>query len=370
MSQLTDFGSLAAIQKRVYLDQVAVQGRHQSFWNNNGFISANESNTGLPITRVTKLTETDRGTSAVMPLVPDLDINKAIVGDNELTNNEATLGADSQTIRIDKMRYGLKSKGEMAEQATVIRFRAQAQEKLAFALADVKDELTFLTASGRAYSLTTDGATRAASQFTQLTFAADVVAASTNRILYGGAATSEATLTAADTMTWNLVVKAQAFAKRKAIQPIRSGGRDYYALVMSTEQMRDLVQSPDYKAIVSTAEARGSSNPLFANAKIVINGVVLYDHQKVYHTLGGTAWGAGNTVHGAQALLLGAQALGMCELRNRAAMVEADQTDYGNRPGIAIQNVWGILKPQWKSKYDANAKEDAGIVSIKTAAAA
>lgn len=365
----TAFGSLSALQKRVWLDQVAVQGRHRAFWLTNGFVSANESNTGLPVTKVTSLNETDRGTEAVMPLIPDLSVDSGVVGDNELEGNEAVLGADSQTIRIDQLRNGVKSKGRMAEQETVIRFRAQAQDKLAFWLADVKDELMFLTVAGRAYTLTTDGATRGTSQLPQLKFAADVSASSTNRIIYGGAATSEASLTASDTMTWNLIVKAAAFAKRKAIQPIRQGGKEYYVIVMSTEQMRDLVQSADYKAIMSQAEARGSSNPLFANAKAVIQGVVLYEHQKVYHTLGGTAWGGG-TVHGAQATLLGAQALGICELRGKASMAESDNTDYGNRSGTAIGNIFGVLKPQFKSKYDSNAVEDAGVVSIKTAAAA
>jgi N4-gp56 family major capsid protein len=366
----TAFGALSALQKRVWLDQVAVQGRHRSFWLSNGFVSTDENNTGLPVTKVTKLNETERGTEAVMPLVPDLDINSGVVNDNELEGNEAVLGADSQTIRIDQLRNAVKSKGRMAEQETVIRFRAQAQDKLAFWLADVKDELMFLTVAGRAYTLTTDGATRAASQLPDLKFAADVAAASTNRIIYGGAANSEASLTASDTMTWNLVVKAAAFAKRKAIQPIRQAGREYYCIVMSTEQMRDLVQSADYKAIVAQAEARGSQNPLFANAKAVIQGVVLYEHQKVYHTLGGTAWGAGNSVHGAQAALIGAQALGMCELRGKAAMAESDNKDYDNRVGIGISNIFGLLKPQYKSKYDANAVEDAAVVSIKTAAAA
>lgn len=366
----TAFGALSALQKRVWLDQVAVQGRHRAFWLANGFVSNDESNTGLPVTKVTKLNETERGTEAVMPMIPDLDINSGVVGDNELEGNEAVLGADSQTIRIDQLRNGVKSKGAMAEQETVIQFRAQAQDKLAFWLADVKDELMFLTVAGRAYTLTTSGATRGASQLSQLKFAADVSAASANRIVYGGAANSEGTLTAADTMSWNLVVKAQSFAKRKAIQPIRQGGRDYFALVMSTEQMRDLVQSADYKGIVAQAEARGSNNPLFANAKVVIQGVVLYDHQKVYHTLDGTGWGSGNAVHGAQATMMGAQALGICELRGKASMAESTNTDYGNRPGIAIKNIFGILKPQFKSKYDSNAVEDAAVVSVKTAAAA
>jgi len=62
----------------------------------------------------------------------------------------------------------------MAEQATVLDFAVQAREKLAFVMADAKEELMFLTAAGRAYTLTTDGATRGASQLPNLSFAADL----------------------------------------------------------------------------------------------------------------------------------------------------------------------------------------------------
>lgn len=369
---LTDFGALSSLQKKVWLTQVRVQGRHRSFWNANGFMSDNSANQNTPVTRVTDLTETERGTEAVMPLVPDLGLDSGVVGDNELEGNETALQADSQTIRIDQLRNAVKSRGAMSEQETVIRFRAQAQDKLAFWLADVKDELMFLTIAGRAYTLNSNGSTRGASQLPQLRFAADVSAASTNRIMYAGAATSEATLTAADTMNWDLIIRAKAFAKRKAIQPIRSGGREYYCVVLTTEQCRDLEQSADYKSLNAQAMPRGEDNPLFRNAKRIVSDTVIYDHQKVFNTLGltsGNWWGSGGLVQGAQAMLMGAQALGVCELTKGARMTENSLRDYENRPGIGIRNIFGALKPQFKSKYDSNSVEDYGTLAIKTAAA-
>ena len=49
---------------------------------------------------------------------------------------------------------------------------------------------------------------------------------------------------------------------------------------------------------------------------------------------------------------------------------ESDNTDYKNRPAIGIGRICGMLKPQYKSRHDANATEDYGTVAIKTAAAA
>lgn len=260
----------------------------------------------------------------------------------------------------------------MAEQSTVLDFRVQAKDALAFWLSDTIDELGFLTASGRAYSLNTDGSSRGVSQLTQLKFAADVTAASTNRVMYAGSATTEGTLTTADTMSWNVIVQAKAFGKRKRIAGVRAAGRQFYIAVLSTEQCRDLEQSADYKSLVAQAMPRGMDNPLFTNAKKVVSDVVIYDHPKVYNTLGtATKWGSGNAVDGAQALLLGANALGFAQLSSRGrGWKESDNTDYGNRQGIATGSIIGFKKPVFKSRYDANASEDYGIVSVKTAAAA
>lgn len=369
----TDFGALTDLQKKLYSTQVSKQGRDDNFFMSNGFMGSNTMDTTKPIQKVTELTETERGTEAVLPLVTDLS-GSGVVADNQLEGNEEALLTDAQTIRIDQIRNGVRSKGKMAEQATVLRFRAQAKDALAFWLADLVDELMFLTAAGRAYSLKTDGSSRGTTQLTQLKFAADVVAASTNRIMFAGSATSEGTITSGDTFVWDIVTQAKAFAKRKRIRPIRAGGKSYYILVMSTEQCRDLEKTADYKTLTAQALPRGLDNPLFSNAKKIINEIVLYDHQKVYNTLGqgsGSRWGSGSTIHGAQAMLLGAQALGFAQLGDGTpGMEESDNTDYKNRPAIGIHRIIGMLKPQFKSKYDSNTREDYGMVTIKTAAAA
>lgn len=369
---LTDFGAASELQVRLWSTEVAKQGRDQNFWMSNELMGKDTADMNRPVQRITELTKTPNGgTQAILPLVTDLT-GGGVVGDNILEGNEEALFTDSQTIRIDQLRNGVRSGGKMAEKETVIRFRTTGKEALGFWLADVLDELNFLTIAGRAYSLNSDGSARdSASQLTQLSFASDVVAASSNRIIYGGTATSEATLTTAHTMTWDLVTKAKAFAKRKRIRPIRQGGKGYYVLVLSTEQCRDLETTSDYKTLTAQAMPRGMKNPLFNNAKKVINDVVIYDHQKVFNTLGMAAsskWGSGGTVDGAQAILMGAQAMG-CAMLGNVDYAESDNTDYKNRPAIGIGRICGLLKPQYKSRYDANAVEDYGTVAIKTAAA-
>jgi N4-gp56 family major capsid protein len=368
---VTDFGALTAAQKKVWAAEIWKAGRDQSFFFANGFIGSSDNDMNSVIQRVTKLTETERGLECVMQLVLDLQ-NDGVVGDNELDGNEEAMINDAQTIRIDMLRHGTKSKGEMAEQATIIRFREQSKDKLAFWLSDKLDELMFLTLSGRAYSLTYNGATRVNSQLPSLSFAGDVVAPSSNRILYAGTATSEATLTTSQTMNWATIVEANTVAQTKRLRPIRSGGRNYYALVIHPRQRRDLVLDPTYQTIMRTAEKPSSKHPLFTGSLATVDGVVIHSHNKVFNTSGlgaSSKWGSGSTVDGAQALLLGAQAGGLATIGSMFWR-ESDKTDYNNRPGIGIGRKLGMLKPQFLSLYDSNTRQDFGTIAVKTAAAA
>lgn len=377
---VTDFGALSAARKIVWAQELWKAGRDQSFWFTNGFIGKNEDDMNSVIQRVTKLTETERGMECVMQLVLDMQ-SDGVVGDNELEGNEEALQNDTQTIRIDQVRNGNKSKGEMAEQATVIRFRQQSKEKLTFWLADKLDELMFLTVSGVSYSYTYNLATRVGSQLPALTFAGDVVAPSSQRTLYAGTATSTATLTTSNTMNWATLVEANTIAAEKRLRPIRDGGRNYYCVVLHPRQRRDLVLDPTYQTITRSADKRSSKNPLFAGSIANVDGLVIHYHNKVVNTSGltsGSKWGSGGTVDGAQALVLGAQAGAIATVGNMFWR-EAVLTDYGNRPGIGVGRKIGMLKPQFLSIYDeptsgpgigAATRQDFGVVSLYTAAAA
>jgi N4-gp56 family major capsid protein len=365
----TNFGALSASQKRVWAGELWTHGRDQNFFMSNGFVGTSSGNV---IERITELTETERGRVCIMQLVGDLQ-SDGIVGDNLLDGQEDTLWNDAIEIRIDQIRAGLRSRGRMAEQETVIRFRTTGREKLSFWMADKLDEMMFLTLSGIAYTQNLDGSTRAAnSQLPQLNFAADVAAPTSARKMFAGTATSTASLTTADKVSWNLLVSLQAKAKRERIKPIRAGGRDYYAVTMSTEQARDLSSDSNYQTIVSRAGPRSDANPLFRGAKAMVEGLVIYDHQKVPNTLGLAAsskWGSGGTVDGAQALLMGAQAMGFATIGN-TDYEESDNTDYGNRPGMAVGRVIGLLKPQFQSFFNARTRQDFGVISLYTAASA
>ena len=370
---LTDFGSLTTLQKRVWSANVWRQALDQAFWFVNGFVSKGLGDSSKPIHLVDELTKTDKGSKCVMPMVLEL-VNDGIVGDNELEGNEEPLSADDCEIQLDQLRNGVKSRGRMSEQDTVIRFRGEAKQKLGYWIGDKLDEIMFLSASGMAYTLKLDNATRStSSQLSSLRFSSDVTAPSTNRKMYAGSATSTATLTAADTMDWNLIVRAKAAAERKHIKPLRMGGKPYYCVVMSTENSRDLKLDEVYQKNLRGAAERGDGNPLFTGAFAVVDGVMLYAHNKVATTQGlssGSKWGASGTVEGAQAMLLGAQAMAFARI-GEAQWGESDNQDYGNREGISVGRMIGIKKPVFKSQYESGTpSEDFGLIQMYTAAVA
>jgi N4-gp56 family major capsid protein len=369
---LTDFSQLASAQKKVWSARVWQAGRDTSFFfGTPGFLGSDTSDASKPIHLVTDLTATERGDRVLMPLVQDL-IGDGVVGDNELEGNEEALVADDIEITIDQLRHAIKSRGRMSEQRTVIRFRAQAKDKLGYWLGQKLDELAFLTAAGIAYTKKLDGTTRPiTSQLPQLSFASSITAPSSARTVFPGSVTATSGLTASDKMSWNLLIRAKATAVRRRIKPVRVNGSNTYIIVMSPEQARDLKSDPDYRTIVANAGARGDANPLFTGAFAKVDGLILYEHARVPTTLGaasGSKFGAGGAVDGATALFMGAQALGFARIGD-ASWDESDNQDYGNREGIAYGRMIGFAKPNFRSQYDNNTDQDFAMQVVYTAAA-
>jgi hypothetical protein len=106
----TDFGALSTLQKTIYTLKTFKQGHDDSFFGSNGFMGEMSSDGSKPIHMVEELTETERGTEAVLPMRADLT-GGGVVGDNTLDDNEEALNVDSQTIRVDQLRNGVKSRG-------------------------------------------------------------------------------------------------------------------------------------------------------------------------------------------------------------------------------------------------------------------
>ena len=362
---LTNFAALTSEQKLVWSRDVWSAARDQMFIKR--FMGTNDNNV---IQRVTELTKTEKGEQVIMHLVADL-VGDGVVGDNEREGNEEELKSYSDIIRIDLISNQVRNKGKLADQKTVIKFREQAKDKLAYWLANRIDQLSFLTMSNISYAYQNNGAARTGGAFASLAFAADVAAAPTSKRhlrwdvgttldqLIESPSTSD--VVADDIPTYQMIVDSVAYAKSHYVKPLMAGGREYYCLFMHPLAIAKLKRDQDFQRAITTAGPRGLDNPWFTGAAVTIDGAVIHEHRLVYNTTGtATKWGGGS-IEGTRTLLCGAQSLGMADLG--APEWDEKTFQYGSQQGISIDKMFGLLKPKFYSNYDASA-QDFGVICI------
>ncbi len=329
------------------------------------------------IQHIDELSKTEKGARAVMTLVPDLE-GDGVAGDRQLEGNEEQIKAFDKVIRIDQLRNANASEGRMADQKSIVRFRETSRDVLAYWLADRWDQMAFLTLSGVAYSKRPNGATRVGSDLINLEFAADVSAPTSARKLRWNGTTGSfdvngatSSVTAADTPSWEMIVKLKAYAKEEYMRGVRGdGGSEKFHAFLTPTAMSKLKMDPNYLAALQHAKKRGNANELFTGDFVDVDGVILHEFRHVYNTSGlasGSKWGEGGLVDGCQMLFCGAQALGMADI-GMPEWVEEDR-DYKNRQAIAVGKIAGFLKPAYITQYGQGAatSQDFGVISVYVA---
>jgi N4-gp56 family major capsid protein len=326
--------------------------------------------TSAIIQHITELTQTEKGTEALMSMVADL-VGDGVTGDNWREGNEEEMTASWQKINVDLISNQVRDKGKLSNQQSVHDFRTLAKDRLAFWLANRVDELAILTLSGIAYSFNTDGSVRNGSSFPGLEFAADVSAPSAKRYLTWNGTDlvpgDNTTITSAGLPKYKMIVDLIAYAKTHHIRPVTANGKKYYVLLVQPGTLAALKMDPLWQNGLTNAGVRGDQNPWFTGATVTVDGAIIHESNMVYSTIGapaGSKWGAGGNVNGTRTLLLGAQALGFADIQQerRTAWVEK-LFDYDSKMGISIDRFVGFVKPKFYSTYDKSV-EDFGVVAV------
>ena len=379
---LTNFGTLTGDQLQTWSRDFWKVARNQSFINQ---FAGNGSN--AMVQRVTELTKNQKGTKANITLLADMT-GDGITGDNTLEGNEEALRAYDITIELDQLRFANRIAGRMSDQKTVVNFREQSRDALAYAIADRCDQLAFLTLSGVAYTHKNNGGLRAASataghDLVDLEFASDVSAPTGDRhrrwdATSGLVAGDTTSVIAADKISYRTIVELKAYAKDNYIRGIRgAGNQETFHMFVTPQQMASLKLDADFLANVRNAGVRGTANSLFSgSSSLMVDGVMIHEFRHVFNTSGATAgtssnagasgykWGADADVNGARALFCGAQALAMADI-GLPEMVE-DTFDYGNQSGISVGKIFGLRKPKYNSDISGSI-QDFGVVALDTA---
>jgi N4-gp56 family major capsid protein len=327
------------------------------------------------IQHITELKKSEKGARAVITLLADLE-GDGVAGDRTLEGNEEAMKSFDQVIRIDQLRHANRHEGRMADQKSIVEFRNNSRDVLAYWCADRMDQLAFLTLGGLAYSFTPNGATRVGSDLPFLEFAADVAAPTARRvvrwngttkaIVLGGASSAVA---AADLPMWELFVQLKALAKDEYIRGIKeSGGQETYHAFLTPQAMAKLKVDATYQLNQRHALPRSTENSLFTGNAVKIDDIYLHEFRHVPNTTGaasGSKYGAGGTIEGCQILFCGAQALGMADIGSPEWVEKG--FDYENQQGISVGKILGFLKPKFNSIYAANTVQDFGVISAYVA---
>lgn len=359
MSQtIIAFGDPKAQKK--WSANLAVDTRKKSYFENR-FIGTDDNNI---IQRKTEL-ETDAGDTISFDLCVQMR-NKPTYGDARLEGKEESLKFYTDQVIIDQVRHAASAGGKMSRKRTAYDMRMIAKNRLGDYFARIVDELFFMYLSG-ARGINQDFI----EDTTYTGFAGNAFTAPDSaHLIYGGSATSKASLTNSDKMTVTVVEKAvtkammmQALDPNVAnMVPVTNGSDDQYVMIMSLFQEFDMRTNTttgqwlDIQKAAATAEGR--ANPIFKGAMGMINNTVLHKHRNVVRF---NDYGAGANLDASRALFLGRQAAVVAygTAGGLRYSWEENTKDYGNEPTVASGFIGGIKKTAFNGK-------DFGVISIDT----
>lgn len=353
------FGDPKAQKK--WSGQLFVETAKKSYFER--FIGESENSV---IQRKTEL-DSDQGDRISFDLSVQLR-GKPTSGDNRVKGKEESLKFFTDEIIIDQIRKTVSAGGKMTRKRTSHDLRKVAKDRLSDYWSMYIDELHFMYLSGARginedFIEDTTYAGHAGNPFR---------APDAQHLLYGGAATSKATLTANDTFSRLLVEKATVKArmmrakdpKAANMLPVSVMGEKHYVMLMTPFQEHDLRNETGERGWLevqkAAAAAEGKSNPIFKGGQGMINNVVLHSHESVIRF---NDYGAGANVNAARALFLGRQA-GVVAYGTAGGLRftwKEEVDDFGNEPTVCAGTIIGVSKTRFNQR-------DFGVCAIDTAA--
>ena len=363
MKTIVGLNDPKAVKK--YSTFLAVDVGRQSYFNKKFMGVGEEAQT--PLQTLPHL-ESDAGEQIAYDLVMQLKM-QPIEGDNTLEGKEEDLKFYTDTLYIDQMRGGVNTGGRMTRKRTIHDLRKIARVRQSEWWARLFDELIFMYLAGARgvnadFIFPTSYAGFANNPLT---------APDTNHLMYGGAATSKASLAATDKFNLTLIERAVTKASTMgggssglpAIQPCMIEGEEHYVIVMHPYQEFDIRTNTntgqwlDIQKAVAAAEGR--ANPIFKGALGFHNNVVLHKHRG---TIRFSDYGAGSNIAAARALFMGRQA-GVVAFGSPGTGLRFDwheeSQDRGNQAVITTASIFGVKKATFALN---GTNTDCGVIAL------
>lgn len=301
------------------------EAKTESYFYGHGFIGQ-QANSNIIVEFPDLLRE--QGYQLTFGQIRDLS-GAGVSGDSDMEGNEEEPLTYDDAITLNQKRNAIRTKGKLSDQyPSDKRARMWAKDLLKQWKADMIDQDIF-TALGT----------------------------SPTKALYGGDATTTASIEAGDYFTTNLCSKFRAYAQKATpkIMPKSIKGRKYLVVVIAPDQSFDLkTRDAAWAQAQREAQKRGNDNPIFSGAEGVWDNVIIHAHERVALA---TTWGGSTNLNGATALGMGVQAGGIAYAKKK---VWNEKTfDYGNKVGFCIGSIFGVTKAVFNSADNA-------LVAIRT----
>ena len=232
--------------------------------------------------------------------------------DDDLEDQEEELEYFSDSVTLIQRRNAVRLKGPLSMKRTAFDQKKDAKNHLKTWLAENIDDYIF-------------------TQFDT----------NPSTVIFGGTATSTATLVVTDLITPTIFDKAVAKAKKAdpKMWPITTSRGDRYVILLHTDSAYDLERNSEWNQTTRDAGIRGDDNKIFTGALGEWRGTVLHEHEKV--PVSATGGAAGNVPY-ASNLFLGMQA--GCFVWGKKPEAWEKEFQYGAAPGFAIGAIWDFTK--------------------------
>ena len=297
---------------------------------------------------------------------------RATFGDDNLEGNLESLEAYTDEISINQVRKGVDVGGRMSNKRTLNDQRAIARTKLTEWFAQFVDQTCFTNLAGKrginpfVLAKNVNYAVKDTHEFED--YDAD-------HIVYGGAAVSKASLTAADTLTLGtidkLIVKATTEGgdadNKVRLTPLDKNGEDCYIMLLHPYQEHDLRSDAGTTGWLeiqkAAAGAEGLKSPIFKQNLGNYRGVHFKKHK---HVVLDNTYGAEGNVQSARASFMGRQALVMAFGNASSANLRADWTEKktdvdDNKQAISGRMMFNAKRPRFNG-------QDVNSYAVDTAA--
>jgi N4-gp56 family major capsid protein len=295
-----------------------------------------------------------------------------IEGDTELHGKEEGLSFYTDNVYIDQMRGGADCGGRMTRKRTLHDLRKIARARSIDWWARVFDEIIMMYLAGARGTNTEFVFPTTYSGYANNS----LTSPDTNHIVYGGVATSKASLLVTDKLSTLPIDRAVAYAEMMGgggpayseipqIQKCEVDGEEVFLMVIDPYQKFDLRRNTtandwaDIQKAIATAV--GKETPFIKGGVGMWNGVVIHSHPNIIRF---TDYGSGSNVSASRALFCGMQA-GVVAFGSPGQDLRfgwhEEERDNGNKVIITTHTIWGFKKVTFNGN-------DFGVMAIDTAA--